>query len=108
MEEEFLTVADVASLLKLNQQTVRNWIEQGRLPALRVGRRVRVRRSDLEVMVEQGSTSTRPPDRAARRRLASASGAVAEAADGGSGDALVAALFELSEVALALAEELRG
>jgi hypothetical protein len=24
--DEFLTVAEVASLLKLNQQTVRNWI----------------------------------------------------------------------------------
>jgi len=25
MAEEFLTVADVARVLKLNQQTVRNW-----------------------------------------------------------------------------------
>jgi excisionase family DNA binding protein len=46
--EEFLTVAEVAEMLKLNQQTVRNWIDQGSLPALRVGRRVRIRRSDLE------------------------------------------------------------
>ena len=27
MTDEFLTVAEVASVLKLNQQTVRNWIE---------------------------------------------------------------------------------
>jgi len=26
VDEEFLTVAEVAELLKLNQQTVRNWI----------------------------------------------------------------------------------
>jgi excisionase family DNA binding protein len=52
-EEEFLTVAEVAEMLKLNQQTVRNWIDQGSLPALRVGRRVRIKRSDFERIVEQ-------------------------------------------------------
>jgi excisionase family DNA binding protein len=31
--EEFLTVAQVAERLKLNQQTVRNWIDAGTLPA---------------------------------------------------------------------------
>ena len=30
-EDEFLTVAEVAETLKLNQQTVRNWIDQGSL-----------------------------------------------------------------------------
>ena len=54
--DEFLTVAEVAELLKLNQQTVRNWIDQGSLPAVRVGRRVRIRRSDLERVLEDGST----------------------------------------------------
>ena len=53
--EEFLTVAEVAELLKLNQQTVRNWIDQGSLPALKVGRRVRIRRSDLERVLEDGA-----------------------------------------------------
>ena len=31
--EEFMTVAEVAAILKLNQQTVRNWIDAGKLPA---------------------------------------------------------------------------
>ena len=47
-DETYLTVAEVAETLKLNQQTVRNWIDQGTLPALRVGRRVRIKRSDFE------------------------------------------------------------
>ena len=51
--EEFLTVAEVAATLKLNQQTVRNWIDQGSLPALRVGRRVRIKRSDFERILEE-------------------------------------------------------
>jgi excisionase family DNA binding protein len=57
LEDTFLTVAEVAAMLKLNQQTVRNWIDQGSLPALRVGRRVRIRRSDLERVLEEGSTA---------------------------------------------------
>ena len=53
--DEVLTVKDVADLLKLNQQTVRNWIDQGSLPAVRVGRRrVRIKRSDLDQFIEQG------------------------------------------------------
>ncbi len=52
-EETYLTVAEVASTLKLNQQTVRNWIDQGTLPALRVGRRVRIKRSDFQRILEQ-------------------------------------------------------
>jgi excisionase family DNA binding protein len=52
--EPFLTVAEVAELLKLNQQTVRNWIDQGSLPAVRVGRRVRIRRADLDRLLADG------------------------------------------------------
>ena len=36
VEDSFLTVAEVADTLKLNQQTVRNWIDAGKLPALRI------------------------------------------------------------------------
>lgn len=56
LEESFLTVAEVAELLKLNQQTVRNWIDQGSLPAVRVGRRVRIKRSDFERVIAQSAT----------------------------------------------------
>jgi excisionase family DNA binding protein len=58
-EETYLTVAEVAETLKLNQQTVRNWIDQGTLPALRVGRRVRIKRSDFErILAESYSAGT--------------------------------------------------
>jgi excisionase family DNA binding protein len=56
-DETFLTVAEVAEMLKLNPQTVRNWIDQGRMPALRVGRRVRIRRSDLERVLDESATA---------------------------------------------------
>jgi excisionase family DNA binding protein len=60
-DETYLTVAEVAATLKLNQQTVRNWIDQGSLPALRVGRRVRIKRSDFQRILDQsysGGTSS--------------------------------------------------
>jgi excisionase family DNA binding protein len=47
-----MTVADVASILKLNQQTVRNWDRSEKLPALRIGRRVRIRRADFDALIE--------------------------------------------------------
>ena len=58
--DEYLTVAEIASELELNQQTIRNWIDQGSLRAVRVGpRRVRVLRSDLDRMLAGGATA--PP-----------------------------------------------
>ncbi len=63
-EETYLTVAEVAETLKLNQQTVRNWIDQGSLPALRVGRRVRIKRSDFQRILEESySAGATPPNR---------------------------------------------
>jgi excisionase family DNA binding protein len=59
LDDEFLTVAEVAELLKLNQQTVRNWIDAGYLNAFHVGRRVRIVRSDLEELLEE--SRIRPP-----------------------------------------------
>lgn len=59
-EDSFLTVAEVAELLKLNQQTVRNWIDQGSLPAVRVGRRVRIRRADLDRILAEGYQGAAP------------------------------------------------
>lgn len=63
--DPFLTVAEVAELLKLNQQTVRNWIDQGSLPAVRVGRRVRIRRADLDRILDAGYQGAMPPPVAA-------------------------------------------
>jgi excisionase family DNA binding protein len=58
-EESYLTVAEVAETLKLNQQTVRNWIDQGSLPALRVGRRVRIKRSDFQRILDNSYSGTK-------------------------------------------------
>ena len=61
-DDEFLTVKEIADRLKLNQQTVRNWIDQDKLPAVRIGRRVRVRQVDLDRVLAQGATVEVEPE----------------------------------------------
>ena len=46
-EKHLLIVNGLAALLKLNHQTVRNWIDSGYLRAIRIGRRARTRRADF-------------------------------------------------------------
>jgi excisionase family DNA binding protein len=57
--DEFLTVAEVAKVLKLNPQTIRNWIDQGALPAYRLGRRVRIGRADFLALLDPSGAGTR-------------------------------------------------
>jgi len=60
-----MTVAEIAAVLRLNQQTIRNWIDQGRLPAVRIGRRVRIKRSDFEQLLTIAAGPARPMPRTA-------------------------------------------
>lgn len=60
--DEYLTVSEIAEHLKLNPQTIRNWIDQGQLPAVRIGRRVRVRRVDLDRLLAEGATVAAVPE----------------------------------------------
>ena len=50
---EWLTIGEVAFILRLNASTIREAIASGRLPAYRVGERsIRIRRSDLSSMIQ--------------------------------------------------------
>jgi excisionase family DNA binding protein len=66
---ELLTVAEVAAMLKLNQQTIRNWIDAGKLPYVRTGRSVRIKRSDFDRLIEAGYTAKTKPPGQDRRNL---------------------------------------
>jgi excisionase family DNA binding protein len=53
-DDDFLTVSEIAATLRPNQQTVRNWLDAGRIPYYRLGqegRRVRIRRSDFDAFL---------------------------------------------------------
>ena len=49
--DEWLTLAEVAQYLRLSTRTVSRMIKGGRLPAKRVGRAVRIARSQLMTML---------------------------------------------------------
>ena len=52
VDEEFLTVAEAATLLRVAPSTVRRWIREGDVPAHRIGRRrVALRRADLARLI---------------------------------------------------------
>jgi excisionase family DNA binding protein len=52
-ESTLLTVQQVAAEFQVTAQTVRNWIDQGVLPAIRVGRAFRIARSDVDALLDR-------------------------------------------------------
>jgi excisionase family DNA binding protein len=48
----FLTVAEVAELMRVSNMTVYRMVESGRLPAVRFGRSYRIPESALEAAIE--------------------------------------------------------
>jgi excisionase family DNA binding protein len=51
--DPWLTVAEIASELRVSPATVRLWVSKGKLPAMRAGqRKLLIRRSDLDRMLE--------------------------------------------------------
>ena len=53
--EELLTLQEVASYLKMSQQTIYRMAQQSRIPALKVQSRWRFRRSDIESWLSRGN-----------------------------------------------------
>jgi excisionase family DNA binding protein len=49
-----LTVAEVAGALRVSSMTVYRLIKSGELPALRVGKNIRIRTSDLDAFLADG------------------------------------------------------
>jgi len=104
--ETYLTVAEVAELLKLNQQTVRNWIDRGELPAVRVGsRRVRIRQSDLDEAL--ATSSGQPSEEELRQQVGAAIAEVQSALAADPPDEAAAALDRLARLSRSLARVLR-
>ena len=68
-EERLLTVNDVAERLQLHPITVRRHIKAGKLRAVRVGRAVRVRESDLETYLDVEGDGWVEPDKETKEEL---------------------------------------
>jgi len=53
MIEEYLTLEECASILKVSDRTLRRWINKGILPALKVEKTIRVLKSELDRLGKQ-------------------------------------------------------
>lgn len=56
LSRPFMTTHEISELLKVSEATVRNWIHEGELRAVRFGREFRVAAKDLEAFVEAHAT----------------------------------------------------
>lgn len=54
-EKQLLSARQVASYLQLSVLTIYDWAQKGNLPAIKVGRNWRFRRSDLEAWLDRNS-----------------------------------------------------
>jgi excisionase family DNA binding protein len=57
-DPKLLTVPQVAAEFQVTPQTVRNWIDSGVLPAVRIGRAFRLRRDDVDKLVARASADS--------------------------------------------------
>jgi excisionase family DNA binding protein len=55
MVDEYLTIEEAASRVKVKPDTLRLWLRTGQLKGLKAGRLWRVRPTDLEVFLEQSA-----------------------------------------------------
>jgi excisionase family DNA binding protein len=53
-----LTVPQVAEEFQVTAQTIRNWIDQGIIPAVRLGRAFRIARSDVDALLARAKAES--------------------------------------------------
>ena len=58
-QSQLLTVPQIAEQFQVTAQTIRSWIDGGALPAVRVGRAFRVRREDVDALLERAGAESR-------------------------------------------------
>ena len=49
--ETVYTIKEVAVYLKVDEKTVRNWIDEKKITTIKIGRLVRIRESDLQAFM---------------------------------------------------------
>ena len=60
MADPFYTPDELAALLKVTRQAIYNWIQQGRIEAVRIGRTVRIPGEEVERLLREGRSPRQP------------------------------------------------
>lgn len=66
--DDVLTVDEVAGYLRVHPMTVQRWCRKGDLPAAKIGRAYRIKRSDLDEFWTRRSTHPDARDTKAHRK----------------------------------------
>jgi excisionase family DNA binding protein len=53
LEEPILTIPEVARYLKMSKSKIYNLVSRKEIPHLKIGRNVRIRRTDLQIWMEK-------------------------------------------------------
>lgn len=57
MTEQLYTTKELAQRLRLSDQTIRRWVTQGKLKAIKAGRNLRIPESEVKRMLEDQPAS---------------------------------------------------
>jgi excisionase family DNA binding protein len=63
MESDLLNVDETAVYLRVKASTVRAWILTRKIGVVRLGRSVRLRKKELDLLIESGTTPAEPRKR---------------------------------------------
>ena len=64
MADAFYTPDELAALLKVTRQAIYNWVQQGRMEAVRIGRTVRIPGEEVERLLRDGRSPRQVDQRA--------------------------------------------
>ena len=59
MDERYFTIEEIATRFKVTRQTVQNWLREGKLDSVKLGRSRRILGSSVDKMLVEGSTVRR-------------------------------------------------
>ena len=51
--KEILTISQVAAYLQLSEMTTYKLVQEGKIPAFKIGRSWRVKKDDLDILIER-------------------------------------------------------
>lgn len=62
MQDEFVTVEEVAKQLRVHEDTIRDWCRTGQLRATKVGKQWRIKPQDIAAFMKPNQEEPKKPD----------------------------------------------